>query len=45
MLKEKEKTTVRRDMRHNIFMQTFKVCRRELLHCNGSNLTLSFHGS
>jgi hypothetical protein len=43
--KQKTKTTIKRDMKHNLFMQTFRVCKKELLHCGRSNLTLSFHGS
>lgn len=43
--KNKNKKSVKKDMRHNPFMQTFRVCKKELLHCGGSNLTLSFHGS
>jgi hypothetical protein len=29
---------------HNYFIQNFKVCRKEPLECDASNLTLIFHG-
>jgi len=42
-LKLKLKCTM--NMIHNPFMQFLKVCKKEPLGCNGSNLTISFHGN
>jgi len=44
MLKEKT-MIVRKDKKQHPFIQIFKVCKKELLQCDGSNLTLSFHGN
>jgi hypothetical protein len=43
--KKKEKTIVRGVKRRHPFMQFFRVCRKELLQCDGSNLTLSFQAT
>jgi len=41
MLQEK-KTAIKGIKSQHPFMQIFRVCRKELLQCDGSNLTLSF---